>query len=173
MGVPGIELVKHQDRSVVLRVTRSDGSVDWQKQKATHADFFPLHDLTHYAVESVLAIPDAFFGLVAAGWSIEDTTGKGTRGPLPLNALFVEVIVGVLDTERASQMRWTATEFNESLATHMARRASRAPRLLTDAELALIRKRRAELFEQWREVPLGQTLALPLLSVGPSMTFRG
>ena len=73
MQIPGIELVKQRDESVVLRVTRDDGSTIWQKQSGAHATFFPLHDLTHYAVESVLAIGDAFYGLLAAGWSIEET----------------------------------------------------------------------------------------------------
>src|SRR5687767_4483531 len=161
MQILGIELVKQRDGAVVLRATREDGSTVWQKQEGKHAAFFPLHDITHYAVETVLAIHDAFLGLLAAGWSIEETEGKSARGPLPLNAQFVEAVVGTLDAERASATRWTAAEFNETLATHMARAGRSTPRRLTDDELARIRKRRAQLFEQWRALPLGQTLTLP------------
>jgi hypothetical protein len=155
-----IQLTKRADGGAVLKCIRADGSETWQKQTGQNAAFFPLHDLTHYAVESVLAIDDAFYGLIATGWSIDDTTGKGGRGALPAGALFVENVVGTLDTERASATRWTAEEFNAATARYAANGKRPAPRSLTDEELALIRKRRAELFEQWRALPAGHTLDL-------------
>lgn len=141
-------------------MTRADGSVVWQKQQGSHAAFFPFHDLTHYAVESTLRLPDAFFGLVASGWSIEDTEGKGARGRLPANAHFVEALVGTLDRERASFARWTAEEFNDSLALYLSRAGLEAPRQLTDDDLARIRARRAELFQQWDSLGEGASLVL-------------
>ena len=160
MAALAIYITKRTDGGAVLKCVRADGSETWQKQTGHQAAFFPLHDLTHYAVESELAIRDAFYGLIAAGWSIDDTTGKGTRGALPPDALFVENVVGTLDTERASGSRWTAEEFNENTARFAANGGRPAPRRLTDDELARIRKRRAELFEKWREVPAGQALTL-------------
>jgi hypothetical protein len=151
---------KRSDGSVVLKFRRKDGSEDWQKQQGPQAAFFPLHDLTHYAVETTLAIDNAFYGLVASGWSIEDTTGKGKRGPIPAEAIFVENVVGTLDTERASGSRWTAEEFNENTARFAANGGRPAPRQLTDDELARIRQRRAELFSAWQELPPGRTLVL-------------
>ena len=155
-----IEIEKRADGAVVLKFTRADGTHDWQKQNGHQAAFFPLHDLTHYAVETELGITDAFYGLVASGWSIEDTTGKGKRGPIPANALFVENVVGTLDTERASGSRWTAEEFNENTSRFAAQGGRPAPRQLTDDEIARIRKRRAELFRTWHDLPAGQTLEL-------------
>lgn len=155
-----IELSRRADGSVVLRLTRRDGTSDWQKQTGPQATFFPLHDLTHYAVETELGIRNAFYGLVASGWLIEDTTGKGKRGPLPADALFVENVVGTLDTERASGSRWTAEEFNENATRYAAQGGRPAPRRLGDDELAGIRRRRAELFAAWQELPAGRTLDL-------------
>jgi hypothetical protein len=155
-----ITIDKRKDGSVVLKFLRDDGTEDWQKQSGPQAMFFPLHDLTHYSVESELGIRDAFYGLVASGWSIEDTTGKGKRGPIPNNALFVENVVGTLDTERATGSRWTAEEFNENTARHAATGGRPAPRALTDEELARIRKRRAELFSAWHELAPGRSLEL-------------
>jgi hypothetical protein len=155
-----IQITKRPDGGAVLKCTRSDGTETWQKQTGHQAAFFPLHDLTHYAVESELHIRDAFYGLIAAGWSIDDTTGKGKRGALPPDALFVENVVGTLDAERASGSRWTAEEFNENTARFAATGGRPGPRQLTDDELARIRKRRAELFAQWRELPAGQALDL-------------
>lgn len=154
-----ITLEKRKDGSVVLRLTRSDGTTDWQKQQGPNAAFFPLHDLTHYAVETELGIRDAFYGLVAAGWTIAET-GEGKRPGMPANALFVENVVGTLDAERASGSRWTAAEFNENTARFAAQGGRPAPRLLTDDELARIRKRRAELFEAWRSLESGASLEL-------------
>jgi hypothetical protein len=161
MEIPGIELVKRRDGSVVLRMTRGDGSMVWQTLKGSHAAFFPFHDLTHYAVESVLRLGDGFFGLLAAGWSIEETQGKSARGPLPTNAFFVEAVVGTFDTERASMRRWTAAEFNDSLATHMTSVGRTVPLELTEEDLGRIRTRRAELFQQWDTLGEGDSLSLP------------
>ena len=74
----------------MLKCIRADGTTTWQKQSERHAAFFSLHDLTHFAVETTLGLKRAFFGLIAEGWDIEDTTGKGARGPLPAEAIEVE-----------------------------------------------------------------------------------
>jgi len=137
----------------VLRCVRDDGSYTGQKQTSRQAPFFALHDLTHFAVETTLGFQRGFFGLVAEGWDLEDTTGKGSRGPLPEEAGVVEHIVGMLDNEPASGAIWTAEEFHQHFA-HPA-----APRL-TDEDLARVRARRAELFRQWSEIAPGATLEL-------------
>ncbi|HYL77272.1 MAG TPA: hypothetical protein VEU96_23870 [Bryobacteraceae bacterium] len=150
-----IEITKRADGAGVLRCVRADGSVTWQRQDR-HAAHFALHDLTHFAVESTLGTRRAFFGLIAEGWEIEDTTGKGARGPLPGEALEVERIVGLLDAERASGAITSTEDFNNFRVTE-----SGSPRRsLTDEELQAIRARRAELFSQWSVLPAGGTLEL-------------
>ncbi len=162
-----IHLTKRTDGGVVLKCVRADGSETWQKQEGRHATFFPLHDLTHLAVETVLGIHAGFYGLIASGWSIDDTTGKASRGDLPDEALFAEYVVGTLDSERASGARWTADEFNET-AERFARSAGRSsPRRLTDDEIARVRKLRAELFARWHALRPGETLSLDFDSEPP------
>ena len=143
-----IEISKQTDGSGILRCRRGDGSITWQKQ-ARHAAHFALHDLTHFAVETALGYRFGFFGLVAAGWELEDTTGKGTRGPLPEEAIHVEQLVGLFDTERASGLLWTAEEFNQY-----------APRPLTEAEIQRVRALRGALFQQWFAIAPGERLQL-------------
>jgi hypothetical protein len=143
-----IEIAKQPDGAGVLRCTRQDGSVTWQKQ-TRHAAHFALHDLTHYAVEATLGYRRGFFGLIAGGWEVDDTTGKGARGALPDEALDVEHIVGLFDAERASGALWTADQFNQF-----------APRVLTDAEIQKVRALRAALFQQWSAIAPGQKLEL-------------
>ena len=157
-----IQITKRADGVGLLRCVRADGSATWQKQTNRHAPFFALHDLTHFAVESTLGFQRGFFGLIAEGWEMDDTTGKGARGPLPEEAAEVEFIVGSLDRERASAAIWTADEFNEFASIHAASSGRRAPRLLSDEELARVRKRRAELFSQWHALQPGETIELRL-----------
>ena len=156
-----ILLTKRTDGGAVLKCVRADGTTTWQKQEGAHAAFFPLHDLTHYSVETELRLSRAFFGLIDAGWSITDTEGRGPRGKLPSDAQLAEWVVGQLDAERASSARWTAAEFMENAVRYFARAGVRVPRELTDDDLWRIRKRRAELFERWHGLPPDATLELP------------
>ena len=81
-----IEITKRPDGAGVLLCTRADGSIAWQKQPVRHGAYFALHDLTHYAVETSLGYRRGFFGLISEGWNMDDTTGKGSRGPIPPEA---------------------------------------------------------------------------------------
>jgi hypothetical protein len=144
-----IQITKRNDGGGVLRCTRADGSITWQKQTARHASHFALHDLTHFAVESTLGFKRGFYGLIAEGWEIEDTTGKGARGKLPEEATHVERIVGLFDTERAGMVIYTAEEFNEH-----------SPRPFKNEDLAGVRKLRSELFTKWSAVETGASLDL-------------
>ena len=144
-----IEIEKRADGTGLLRCQRSDGSLAWQRQTATSSAHFALHDLTHYAVETVLGYEAGFFGLIGNGWEIEDTQGKSPRGPLPAEALEVERLVGLFDTERASGMTWSAEAFNAF-----------SPRLLTEEQLRCVRECRDELFRRWSAVGTGDRLVL-------------
>ena len=148
-----VQITKKTDGSGVLRCVRDDASVTWQKQNDRHAAFFALHDLTHFAVETTLGFRRGFFGLIADGWDMEDTGGKGARGPLPPEAIEVEGIVGLFDSERACGAIWTLEEFNE-FAT------MRGARLLSADEIARVKKKRSELFQQWAAVEPGASLEL-------------
>jgi hypothetical protein len=109
--VLAIRITKRKDGGGVLRCVRADASETWQKQESRHAAFFALHDLTHFAVESALGYRRGFYGLIAEGWDVDDTTGKGAKGPLPDEAVEVEYLAGSFDRERAGGSLWTADEF--------------------------------------------------------------
>ena len=160
-----IEFTKLTDGDVILKCTRLDDSVTWQRIEDKHAAFFPLHDLTHYAVETELGFRRGFYGLIAEGWDIADTTGNTGRGPLPEETLAVEYLVSAFSAERIGAAVATAAEFNELAATYANARGMGPPRLLTDDELGRVRARFAKLAIQWRAMPRGETLELsfPLL----------
>jgi hypothetical protein len=160
-----IQFTKRADGGAVLKCIRSDGSTTWQRLDDKHAAFFPLHDLTHYAVETELGFRRGFYGLIGEGWDIADTTGKTARGPLPGETLEVEYLVSAFSAERAGGAHATAEEFNELAETFASAKGMASPRKLADEELARVRARFAELAVQWRAMPHGQTLELsfPLL----------
>jgi len=155
-----IEFTKRADGRTVLRCVRADGSLTWQRNDDPHARFFPLHDLTHYAVETELGFTRGFFGLIAEGWNIDETTGKTARGALPDEALEVEYIVSAFSAERASGASASAAEFNELAATFANAKEMPSPRQLSDEDLARVRSRFDELAMKWRALAQGQKLEL-------------
>lgn len=156
-----IAIKKKTDGSASLACRRADGSVTWQRQDGTQGRFFPLHDLTHYAVETVLGLDQAFYGLVASGWAFGDFGHPWPRGPMPAAAIAAELIVGYLDSERAAGTTWTAEEFNAKAAAYHAPRGEFPAFRLGEADLARIRQTRAALFARWEALPPGATLELP------------
>jgi hypothetical protein len=169
-----IRLTKHADGTATLTCVRADGSTTWQRQRGASAGFFPRHDLTHYAVETVLGHRRGFYGLVASGWDLGDFGAPWPRGPLPADMDPAELLVGLLDAERASRGggaggdAWTAAELTEQAAAfYAARGIAAAPPTVTDGELAAIRARVAELFARWDAVAPGGILELRFEPDGP------
>ncbi len=157
-----IQIKKKTDGSAALSCRRADGSVTWQRQDGQQGRFFPLHDLTHYAVETVLRHPRGFYGLVAEGWDLTDFGKPWLRGPLPVEALASELLVGFLDRERGAGVQWCADDFNASAATHYAERGlgGGAAPVVTDDDLNKVRDKRRELFSRWAALPAGEALEL-------------
>lgn len=155
-----IRIKKNADGSGALTAVRADGTVTWQRQKQAVGPFFALHDLTHFAVESVLGLERAFFGLLADGWNVTDFGSPWSRGQLPAEAALAEVIVGFFDIERVTGDRDNAAAFAEKMRAYGHQHGLDIPFLPTDDELARIRQRRAELFARWNATPPGGTLEL-------------
>jgi hypothetical protein len=153
-----VQFKKRADGRAVLQCTRRDGTVTWQRHDK-HANFFPFHDLRHFAVETTLALRNGFYGLLADGWEIEDTTGKGARGRLSPDSILVEQIVGLLDREQSGGAPpMSAAEFNAQLDTIVGNDPNR-PRF-TDDQLTRVRNRTQELHNQWAATAADSTLDL-------------
>jgi hypothetical protein len=155
-----IRIKKNPDGSTALSCTRADGTTTWQRQLGQRGRFFPFHDLTHYAVETVLGFRRGFFGLVAEGWDLTDFGKPWPRGPLPAEAVMVEMIVGFLDGERAMGITRSAAELRSDVAAHQAHRGEADGCRISDTELDRVRTVRGELFTRWRAVAPGEALEL-------------
>jgi hypothetical protein len=156
-----IRIKKKSDGAAALSCIRSDGSVSWQRQDGQLGRIFPLHDLTHLAVESVLELDRAFYGLIAGGWDVSYFGDPRGRAELPEQALLAELIVGYFDLERATGHLETADDYNEKIRTWFADRKLPPPALVvTEPQVHRIREVRAALFAQWKQLPAGETLEL-------------
>lgn len=155
-----IQLTRRADGAVVFELRRADGTSTWQKRRGPTADFFAVHDLTHYAVETMLGFDRAFYGLVAEGWDLGDFGTPWPRGPLPAEAVPAEVIVGCFDTARAARTPLTAEVCNATAASYFANAGVPSPVSVTDDALNRVRERLSELVWRWKALPLRETLAL-------------
>jgi hypothetical protein len=156
-----IRLKKQRDGSVALICTRADGTSTWQRQAGAQAGLFPRHDLTHYAVETVLGHRRGLYGLVAEGWDFCDFGTPWPRGPLPSDSDPSELIVMFLDLERAGGVEWTTADFADKVAAfHADHRLAAQPPALTDVQLQAIRSRARELFARWEAVAPGAAMEL-------------
>ncbi|HSQ30386.1 MAG TPA: hypothetical protein VLN49_11085 [Gemmatimonadaceae bacterium] len=157
-----IRIKKKSDGSAALSAVRADGTTTWQRQDGQLGRFFPLHDLTHYAVETVLGFRRAFFGLLADGWDLADFGKRSSKELQQDEAGLAELIVGFFDLERATGIIDSADDVEEKIRTHYEQRGIPRPsRVITAAEISRIRECRAELFARWRALPAGQALELP------------
>jgi hypothetical protein len=166
-----IQLKKGKDSRSTLACVRDDGSRTWGK---VHP-FFPEHDLTHYAVEGVLGFTEAFFGLVASGWELDDFLLPRTRSRLPMEALLAESIVGVLDMERGLKLSQDTDELNTVLADGLRAQGLSAERRLSEHELDAIRTLRDQLIARWHATAPGETLEVrfpPTLALNESTATR-
>lgn len=156
-----IRIKKNTDGRSSLTCTRADGTTTWQSMQNSQAAFFPRHDLTHYAVETVLRHHQGFYGLVAAGWDLSDFGTPWPRGRIPDEAVLSEIVVGALDLERASGELARVEDINQQLAEFCLEHGLPAPQPLTDTDVWRVRQKRGELFAMWEEVKPGDAIELP------------
>jgi hypothetical protein len=151
------------DGSCVMRCDRADGSATWQRRDG---EFFALHDMTHYALESVLGLRYGFYGLLADGWNVSDFGHPWPRGPIPAHAMadamLAEWLAGLLDQERGTGHRMDASGFNLALSGMAATAGHPAPRPVTDRELEAARGLYQETAMTWRGLSDGERMTLSI-----------
>ncbi len=149
-----IRLRKGRDGPSSLSCTRPDGTQTWMR---VH-DFFPLHDLTHYAVESTLGLSEAFYGLVLAGWNITDFGTPGAASRTPPEAVHAEHYVSIIQREFFSRDLKTVEEFNEEMSSFAARMGPFPVRPVSEDELTEMRAKIHELANRWRSLTPGESM---------------
>jgi len=153
-------LKKAKDGRPSVTFVRADGT--GTTGRLGSGDFGPVHDLTHYAVETTLGLRQGFYGLLAQGWNIIDFEAKGTAARLPDEAIVSECIVGQLTNAVFGGQEVTIADFNWLVREAIvAQRSAAAIPVIDDNAFRTMREQLAVLLARWRALPPGETLELP------------
>jgi hypothetical protein len=152
-----ITLSKFSDKPVTLSCQRRDGSLTWQSY-GNHSGFFPIHDLTHYVVETQLSYRNAFFGMVSAGRDL-NSFGPGEATHFHAEAFYAEMLAGLLT---CADGRDSILPFGVIMDTihGQVQKLGIPPISLTEDDLIRIRDQAAELETRWQLLPSGEKLTL-------------
>ncbi len=93
-----VEFSRKKSGSVVMKITRNNGSETWSKLRRGMED----HDLAHIAVENELKLKKGFFGLIDKGAEITDFEDKDKQPVIHLESNQTEYLVNHLQVEYRS-----------------------------------------------------------------------
>jgi hypothetical protein len=150
LGTVSVELKKKADGTAILTFVRADGSRTSSPIGAA-LGFGPVHDLAHYAVESVLGIARGFIGLCGEGWAIEDFD-KGAAKSIPPEAGIAEVVAGEISRMEITGQWLSLEDFHWTVAA--------SGFTMTADDFDAIRRLLAALRAQWSSVAPGGTMTL-------------
>ncbi|HVT40584.1 MAG TPA: hypothetical protein VHE78_16190 [Gemmatimonadaceae bacterium] len=173
-----LEFKKKLDAPTVLTFVRGDGSRT-SSAIGPHEGYGPVHDLTHYVVESVFGFARAFLGLCAEGWTIQDFD-KDALERMPPEAAVAEVLAGRVSAmemmdryDSLEEVNWTITQasagwkagdrtkaWGEMGAFIERWRGGEAPVEMTAEQYDAVRRALRRLRAEWNEIPFGGTMRL-------------
>lgn len=161
-------LKKRADAKAQLILIREDGT--HTGGSIGPADGYgPVHDLTHYAIERILALDEGFLGLCASGWEIADFEVKGTAARLPPEAFFAEVAAGELSRQILTNQVTSLEDYLWAIDLTLKREPGSFARPPVDEQqFAAIHAMIAEQWERWRQLAPNGTLELIFTTRRPS-----
>jgi hypothetical protein len=152
-GAPMIlRFTRGREKWDTIACFRENGTATWERANAGVP-----HDLIHFAVESTLGLRQAFYGLLASGWQIQDfgaiDPSTGRKRAIPEEAGRAEQLVGLVQSELMGVLR------REDVEAMLAE--SSLPLLsISTEQLDQIRRAARELVWQWQQVAPGGHLEL-------------
>ena len=123
-------------------------------------DFFIRHDLSHYAIETILQFKTAFYGMIQNGMDIRDFENKEKRKALLITAeaWYAENMANLFLMETKNG---NFEDFNSISSQTLAEMNLPFPALLlNEDDLNTIRNYLQQLLFQWNQLPTGDTLRL-------------
>jgi len=145
-----VQFHKYEEKHVVLKCIRSDGSMTWSKLHPNTE----YHDLAHIAIEEVLGFKNAFYGLIESGYNIQDFELPETQKPLalrgsnlPKEAIITEHLVNLLTIEKFNE---SSLDFIHQIAQILKEHHLPFPERLNKSSLMQIRNYFNELIRHWK-----------------------
>lgn len=158
------ELKKRADARAQLVLIREDGSHTLGTIGPSDG-FGPVHDLTHFAIESTLGLDEGFLGMCASGWEIADFEVKGTAHRLPREAVFAEIAAGELSRQLIMRQVSSLEDFLWAIDLSLTKQAEGFARPdISEAQFATILARINEEWARWRALAPNGTLQLSYMS---------
>jgi hypothetical protein len=145
-----IELKKKSDGATILTFVRADGS----RTSSPIGDargFGPVHDLSHYAVESVLGLARGFIGLCAEGWTVQDFE-KDAKASIPAEAGVAEVVAAEVSRMEMVSQWLSLDDFNWTVAASGFK--------MNALDYGAIRRAITRLRADWNALAPGATMSL-------------
>ena len=157
-----IQFKKRKGKPSILNCIREDGSVTWAQIHPS----FEIHDLAHYAVETVLGFEKAFYGLLSDGFNIDDFELPQDKKPealvpvdLPPESLQTEHLVNLLLTDL--QSIGEHMDLIPTLKEILTQEGLPYPEGLNADSLVEIQKSLKDLLAKWHRLDEGEILELP------------
>ena len=150
-----IRFTKGRDKPGIFTCTRKDGSLAWSS-----VNYYQIeHNFTHYAVETILAIKDGYYGLISAGLGVEDYDHHIKEGSkASLSVKNIERLCYLLDKEIKEDR--TNAYFNQALADICRSHGDEPPEPIESIKLAAIRKTIKRLRETWGQLEPNHSIVL-------------
>jgi hypothetical protein len=145
-----LEFKKKSDGTSILTFVRADGSRTSSSIGAAPG-FGPVHDLSHYVVESVLGIARGFIGLCGEGWTIQDFD-TGAAKKLPPESLVSEAVSGAISRMEITAQWLPVDDFNWTIAA--------SGFTISAADYDAIRRALTRVRADWTALAPGATLSL-------------
>jgi hypothetical protein len=151
-----MRLTKNTGKPHVIKYIRDNGTETWMYSD----DFFVRHDLSHFAIESVMEYRMAFNGMLNGGMDVKDFEDREKRARLTITdeACYAENMSNLFLTEI---LQGEFEDFNAvQKQSFVAFNAPCQPITLSAEKITAIRNYLRQLLDQWNEMPFGETMEL-------------
>jgi len=156
-----IRFKKGKKGTDVLECVREDGTVTWSHVRPG----MMVHELLHYAVETELGFKNAFYGILAKGYGIEEFESDRSKRPtalmpknLPKEAHWAEIIVGLFQTQLSDRQK--IESFREMIEQACTMRGLAPPDALTEENYEKVWQTFQILYKKWKHLEWGEDLVV-------------
>jgi hypothetical protein len=153
-----LQIKKNTVKQHLIKYIRDDGSHTWMYAD----DYFVQHDLSHFAIESVLKYSNAFMGMLNAGMNIKDFENREKRKELGISkeAAYAESMANLFLMEISEGDVEPFNKVSQSVFTTSFPQFD--PPELSDIEKNNIRLYLKQLLNLWQNLPAGDEILLTI-----------
>lgn len=151
-----LQLTKNTGKPHIIKYIRDNGTETWMYGD----EFFVRHDLSHYAIETVLSYTTAFIGMLNRGMDIKDFENREKRKAILVTeeAFYTENMANLFLTEILQD---EFDDFNSVQQQAFGVFGDKFPAITLPAgAIDQVRLRLRQLLDQWNELPEDATMEL-------------